>query len=76
MAEAEAPARPAPTTITLYFRLFAGLTSFMSKRWRDQRVSIGPLGAFETPPFDAATVALAQQLVFLYFSPRSCAAFN
>jgi hypothetical protein len=26
--------------------------------------------------FDAATVALARPLVFLFFSPRSCAAFN
>ncbi len=27
-----APARPEPTTITLYLRLLAGLTSFISKR--------------------------------------------
>jgi len=29
------------------FRLLAGLTSFMSKRWFSQRLSIGPVGAFE-----------------------------
>src|SRR5687767_14896663 len=31
----------------LYFRLFAGLTSFISKRARSQAVSIGPEGTLE-----------------------------
>src|SRR5690606_26141552 len=32
----------------VYFRLFAGFTSFISKRWRSQRVWMSPPGAFES----------------------------
>jgi hypothetical protein len=37
---------------------------------------MGLLVLFRPRFFDAATVALARLLVFLLFSPRSCAAFN
>ena len=43
-AAADAPARPDPTTITSYFRLLAGLTSFISKRWLSHFCWIGPSG--------------------------------
>ena len=47
-----------PTTITVYFRLLAGLTSFISKRCRVHFVSTGPSGMFDaqlqvTPYFNA-----------------------
>ena len=41
------PARPEPTTITWYFRLLAGLTSFMSKRCLSHFCSTGPDGMFD-----------------------------
>ncbi len=47
MAAARAPARPEPTTITEYFRLFAGLTSFMSNLCFVHFCSIGPAGTFD-----------------------------
>jgi hypothetical protein len=47
VAAAEAPASPDPTTITEYFRLFAGLTSFMSNLCRVHFWSIGPGGTFD-----------------------------
>src|SRR4030065_386601 len=40
------PASPVPTTRILYLRLFAGFTSFMSKRCLSQVFSIGPVGLF------------------------------
>src|SRR5262249_20050368 len=43
-AAAEPPARPVPTTITEYFRLFAGLTSFMSNLCFVHFSAIGPEG--------------------------------
>src|SRR5262249_26009768 len=46
-AAPEAPARPDPTTITVYFRLFAGLTSFISKRCFSHFFSMGPGGMFD-----------------------------
>src|SRR3990172_1619251 len=45
-AAAEAPARPVPTTRTLYLRLLDGLTSFrVSKRCLSQVSSMRPVGA-------------------------------
>jgi hypothetical protein len=44
VAAAEAPARPEPTTITVYFLLFAGFTSFISKRCFSHLRSMGPDG--------------------------------
>ena len=44
---ADAPARPDPTTITEYFRLFAGLTSFISNLCRVHFPSSGPGGTFD-----------------------------
>src|SRR5687768_12307197 len=44
VAAAEAPASPEPTTRTLYRRLFAGLTSFISSRQRSHFVASGPSG--------------------------------
>src|SRR5512147_1846751 len=44
VAAAEPPASPVPTMMTLNLRLFAGLTSFISKRYLSQRCSIGPDG--------------------------------
>ena len=41
VAAAEAPARPEPTTMTSYLRLFAGLTSFMSNLARSHISSMG-----------------------------------
>src|ERR1019366_5155978 len=43
-ADALAPARPDPTTITWYFRLFAGFTSFISKRCLSHFSASGPAG--------------------------------
>src|ERR1035437_687558 len=43
-ADALAPARPEPTTITWYFRLFAGFTSFISKRCLFHFSASGPAG--------------------------------
>src|SRR5471032_2386925 len=43
-ADALAPASPDPTTITLYFRLFAGFTSFISKRCLSHFSASGPAG--------------------------------
>src|SRR5512146_2290644 len=47
LAAAEAPASPEPTTITVYFRLFAGFTSFISKRCFSHFRSSGPEGILE-----------------------------
>src|SRR3990172_11652226 len=44
LAAPEAPARPEPTTMTWWFRLFAGFTSFMSKRCFSHFFSNGPDG--------------------------------
>src|SRR5579883_51574 len=44
VAAADAPARPVPTTITVYFRLFAGLTNRMSNLCRSHLSSSGPGG--------------------------------
>src|SRR4051794_20554475 len=44
LAAALAPASPLPTTRTVYFRLFAGFTSFISKRWVSHLLSMGPGG--------------------------------
>src|SRR6188472_3808733 len=44
VAAALAPASPLPTTSTVYFRLFAGFTSFISKRWVSHLRSMGPGG--------------------------------
>src|SRR5215510_10144529 len=46
-AEALAPARPEPTTMTWYLRLLAGFTSFISKRCFSHFCSSGPDGTFE-----------------------------
>src|SRR5262245_64923375 len=43
-----APARPEPIMITVYFRLLAGFTSFMSKRCLSHFFSIGPDGTLES----------------------------
>src|SRR5574338_1526148 len=40
-----APARPDPTMMTVYLRLLAGLTSFISKRCLSHFFSRGPEGA-------------------------------
>src|SRR5258708_39756482 len=47
VAEAAPPARPDPTTMTEYLRLFAGFTSFISNLRLSQAVSIGPDGSLE-----------------------------
>ncbi len=47
VAAAAPPASPEPTTITVYFRLFAGFTSFMSKRCRSHFSGSGPGGVFD-----------------------------
>src|SRR5688572_10325887 len=47
VAAADPPASPEPTTMMLYLRLLAGLTSFRSNRCLSQRVSIGPVGHFD-----------------------------
>ena len=39
-----APASPEPTMITVYLRLLAGLTSFISKRCLSHFFSMGPEG--------------------------------
>src|ERR687894_122860 len=44
VAAADAPARPLPTMSTVYFRLFAGFTSFISKRCLSHFSAIGPEG--------------------------------
>ena len=44
VAAADAPASPVPTMMTSYFRLFAGFTSFMSKRCLSHFCAIGPEG--------------------------------
>ena len=54
MAAAEPPASPVPTTRTLNFRRFAGLTSFMSKRCLSQDVSMGPAGALDRSSITAS----------------------
>src|SRR6185437_4377538 len=46
-AAADPPASPDPTTITVYFRLFAGFTSFISNRCLLHFFSIGPEGALD-----------------------------
>src|ERR671920_1920363 len=45
---ADAPASPVPTTMTVYLRRFAGLTSFDSKRWRSHFSASGPPGVLES----------------------------
>ncbi len=45
---AEEPARPAPTTITSYFRLLAGLTSLMSALCLRHLSASGPAGILES----------------------------
>src|SRR4051812_24803254 len=45
---AEEPARPAPTTITSYFRLLAGLTSLMSTLCLRHLSASGPAGILES----------------------------
>ena len=45
---AEPPARPEPTTITRYFRLFAGFTNLEEKRWLSHFSESGPSGIFES----------------------------
>ena len=55
-AAAEAPASPVPTTMTVYFRLLAGLTTLMSNLWRSQAVSMGPEGALL---FSVVVIALS-----------------
>src|SRR5690349_13090724 len=47
-AAAAAPARPVPTTMMSNFRLLFGFTTFMANLWFCQRVSIGPVGDFES----------------------------
>ena len=54
LAEAEAPARPVPTTMMSNLRLFAGLTSFISNLCRSHFSGSGPAGAFESSRFDLA----------------------
>src|SRR5271169_4094094 len=44
VAAAEAPASPVPTIMTLYFRLLAGFTSFISNLARSHFCSMGPAG--------------------------------
>ena len=46
-AAAAAPARPDPTTMIVCFRLFAGLTSFISNRCRSHFSGSGPAGMRE-----------------------------
>jgi len=55
VAAAEAPARPVPTTMMSYFRLFAGFTSFMSKRCLSHLPAIGPDGMLLFSSTDAWT---------------------
>ena len=45
-ADADAPAKPVPTTMTEYLRLLAGFTSFVSKRYLSHLFWSGPLGVF------------------------------
>src|SRR5579871_2276929 len=59
-AAAAPPARPVPTTIIVCFRLFAGLTSLRLKRWRSQRVSIGPSGDFESSSISGVPLQMQQ----------------
>ena len=47
LAAADAPARPVPTTMTWYFRLFAGFTSFIPKRCFSHFSASGPGGTFD-----------------------------
>src|SRR6476660_10468022 len=53
VAAAAPPARPLPTTMTVYFRLVAGFTSFISNRCLSHFPSMGPSGifAFSSIPF-------------------------
>src|SRR5215831_15904260 len=55
-AAADAPARPVPTTIIVYFRLFAGLTSFISNLCRSHFSAIGP-GGILASSFTASTLS-------------------
>src|SRR5687767_5299620 len=48
VAAAAPPANPVPTTITVYFRLFAGFTSFISNLHLLHLSWIGPAGVFES----------------------------
>ena len=48
VAEAEAPARPDPTTMIECLRLFAGLTSLKLNRACSHACSMGPVGALES----------------------------
>src|SRR5713226_5749905 len=48
VAAADAPASPLPTTMTSNFRLFAGFTSFMSKRCLSHFCASGPAGTWES----------------------------
>src|SRR2546423_11729081 len=41
------------TTSAVYFRLFAGLTSFISNLWRSHFAAIGPDGSFESSVMNA-----------------------
>ena len=55
------PARPEPTTMTLYFRLLAGLTSFISKRCLSHFFSIGPAGTLASQLHGCSTRRLARR---------------
>src|SRR6266446_3293307 len=46
VAAADAPASPVPTTMTVNFRLFAGLTSFTLNLWLSHLSASGPSGTF------------------------------
>src|SRR6185312_7730892 len=47
VAAAEEPARPAPTTMTSYLRLFAGLTRRMPALWLRHLSASGPGGVLD-----------------------------
>src|SRR5689334_15176428 len=47
VAAAAPPARPLPTTMTVYFRLLAGFTSFISNLCLSHFPSIGPSGTLD-----------------------------
>src|SRR4051794_20096859 len=61
-ALADAPASPVPTTRIVNFRLFAGLMSFISKRWRSHLVSIGPSGTFASSLLAVASTVIPPRL--------------
>src|SRR5688572_8823878 len=72
VADADAPASPAPTTITLCRRLLAGFTSFIAKRCWSHFCSMGPSGIFDLSSIMSVGLWIAEHSRGLCFEDAQC----